>query len=135
MIVRYCCPVGCSLAMGMPQCEPRANWHVPSRLQPYELTEPNGKFARAREFDQRQAMNVWMVLHLSQRLGRRLAVEVEHADGLAAGALAADRHAGNVDVVPAENGADVADQSRHVAVREDQHRAVEIGIEPERADL
>ena len=66
---------------------------------------------------------------------RRLAVEVQDGDGLAAGQLPADGHLGDVDLVLAEDRADEADQARHVAVREDQHDAVHVGVEVVRAEL
>ena len=41
----------------------------------------------------------------------------------------------DVYLVVAENGADEADEPWHVLVREEQHDAVEVGIEVERAEL
>src|SRR5262249_9363224 len=80
-------------------------------------------------------MNVGMGLDLEQCLAGRLAVHVEYADGLATGAVTADGHAGDVDVVPAEDGADVADEARHVSVRKEQHGAVHVRVESEWPDL
>src|SRR5579871_4293551 len=64
-------------------------------------------------------------------------IDVEDGDGFAAGLgrRAADGHAGNVDVVPAEDGADMADEPGLIAVREDRERAVEVGVEAELAKL
>ncbi len=76
-----------------------------------------------------------MPAHLAQRLLRRRAVEVEHGDGLAARHLPADGHLGDVDLMLAEDGADVADQPRQVAVVEQQHHAVHAGVEMIRAQL
>ena len=61
-------------------------------------------------------------------------VEVEDADGVAAGGGAADGHLGDVDAVIAEDGADGADDAGHVVVREDEQVAVEIGFEAEIAE-
>ena len=64
-----------------------------------------------------------------RRLGR-LDVEVEHADGVAAGriASAADRHLGDVDLMGAENGADGSNDAGYVAMAEDEQDAVQIRL-------
>ena len=43
--------------------------------------------------------------------------------------LAADRHLGDVDPVLAEDRAHLADDARHVAVREDHQDAVEVALQ------
>jgi len=57
-------------------------------------------------------------------------VEVDDADGVAAGLLAADVHLGDIHAVAAEGGPDEADQAGAVVVSEDQEAAVEVGVEP-----
>src|SRR5947209_17329627 len=59
----------------------------------------------------------------------RSAVQVDDADGVAAGFLAADVHLGDVHAMSAERRADEADQAGPVHVGEDQELAVEVGVD------
>ena len=68
---------------------------------------------------------------LRQGLGRRLAIEIQNADRFAARRSAADRHLGDVHVVPAEDRAHAADDARHVVMAEHQQPAVQIRFQPE----
>ena len=70
-----------------------------------------------------------MVLDFGDGVFGGEAVEIEDADGGAAGGGAADRHLGDVDLVVAENRADRADDAGHVVVGEDQQVAVQIGFQ------
>ena len=64
---------------------------------------------------------------LGEGLGRRLGIEGQNADGLAAGLVggAADGHGGDVDAVPAEDVPHLADDAGDVAVDEDHQRPVQ----------
>ena len=73
-------------------------------------------------------------LDLFERLLGGNAVEVDDADRFAARLLAAHVHLRDVDVVAAERRADEADQARHVVVGEDEQVAVQVGVEPVRAE-
>ena len=59
-----------------------------------------------------------------------VAVEVEDADGAAAGGGAADGHLADVDRVVAKTGPYRPDAARDVVVQVDQHDAVQIAPQP-----
>ena len=67
--------------------------------------------------------------------GRR--IQVEYCQGFTAGliSLATQRQVGDVDLVLAQHGTDVPDQSGHVVVPDDQQVAVEIGVQLEAVQL
>ena len=64
------------------------------------------------------------------RFRRRLAVQVHDRDGFAAFFLPTHGHVGDVDILLPKKIADEADQAWHIAVREQQQGAVEVGVQP-----
>src|SRR5438552_581411 len=70
-----------------------------------------------------------MLEHLTQRLSRWLAVQVQHGNGPATRLLATDGHGGNVHAVLSKDRPDTAYYARHIPVREDEQNAIEVGVE------
>ena len=69
-----------------------------------------------RQLDDADALNFLVGGDFGEGGWRRDGVEIEDADGFAAGSGAADGHLGDVHAVLAEDRADGADDAGHVAV-------------------
>src|SRR5438445_1387808 len=91
--------------------------------------KPDRHFSSRWQLDDAKAADLRVGADFLDRFFRRLSVQIEDGDGFAARLLTADGHLSDVDAVFAEDGADEADQTRHIVVREDHHDAVHEGIE------
>src|SRR6185436_14540049 len=92
---------------------------------------PRRHLTRRRQFQNADAADVFVVLDFGDGVFGGEAVEVEDADGGAAGGGAADGHLGDVDPVVAKDGPDRADDAGDVVVGEDEHHPVQVGFQAE----
>src|SRR5262249_55609822 len=81
------------------------------------------------EFDDFGEDDAWHRPVLVERGRGHRIVEIHHRNRPPAAALTAELHTGDVDPVAPAQGADAADDTRHVEVREHEHPALRHGFE------